>query len=103
MRCPVCKAVVEQSTQCRRCKAELSLLVQLENHGQQLLAHAAQLGIQGRFAEAQQQVEQAGQLHSTDECQRLLALLALLRRDFPQAWGLYQEQTGKSQVWASAE
>ena len=41
MRCPVCKAENADAPQCRRCKADLSLLVALEQRRAQALTSAA--------------------------------------------------------------
>ena len=43
MRCPVCKAENEMTPQCRRCKADLSLLLALERgRAEQLLRDLVQ-------------------------------------------------------------
>jgi methylphosphotriester-DNA--protein-cysteine methyltransferase len=92
MRCPVCKAAVEQGPQCRRCKAELSLLFAMEDQRHRLLAEASRLLAQDHIPEALTTSAQADALRSDADSWRLLALSHLLRRDFAAAWRYYQLQ-----------
>ena len=89
MRCPVCKAVVDQGPQCRRCRADLSLLFSLEEQRDRLLAKAVRLVSQGQAAQALAQTEQANELHANDDAGQLMACCHLWLRDFPQAWRCY--------------
>jgi hypothetical protein len=94
MRCPVCKAENTQGPQCRRCKADLSLLFQLEEQRAALLAAAAACLGSGRVEEALENAQRAHQLRYGEDTGRLLTQVFLLRRDFASAWQQYQQLTG---------
>jgi hypothetical protein len=89
MRCPVCKADNSQGPQCRRCKADLSLLFALEEKRRQALAEARQRLHRGEWSEAVRQAETADWLRGDEESKRLAALAHLLERDFAEAWRCY--------------
>lgn len=93
MRCPVCKAENGEAAQCRRCKADLSLLSQLEEQRSALLAAAAASLRDGRFEEALTRARQANRLRHGPDSKRLLAAIHLLRYDFLSAWQHYQGAT----------
>jgi hypothetical protein len=85
LRCPVCKAENVQGPTCRRCKADLSLLFQLEEARQHLLDGArreARAGCWQRFLSC---VSQAHALRADEQTRRLRAVVRLLRRDYPGA------------------
>ncbi len=90
MRCPVCRAADNQGRQCRRCKADLSLLVQLETARAHHLATAAALMLLGDTAAAEH-AERAYQLRAGADAARLAAAGYLLRRDFPGVWRWLQK------------
>lgn len=90
LRCPVCRAEVAQGPQCRRCRADLSLLLALEGQRAQLLMTARERCAQGDATQALQLAHKADDLKSDDDSRRLLATVYLLRRDFGQAWQYYQ-------------
>ena len=90
MRCPVCKADNAQGPQCRRCKADLSLLFALEERRAWTLAEARRLLAAGRTAEANDWAEEADWLRNDVESLRMLALTRLMRRDFAGAWECYR-------------
>ncbi len=90
MRCPVCKADNTQGPLCRRCKADLALLFQLEEQRQRLLQRAQANLAAGRWVQAVQQAEDADRLLSDEESRRLLAVAYLLNRDFDRALQTYQ-------------
>jgi hypothetical protein len=90
MRCPVCKADNPQGPQCRRCKADLSLLFALEEQRLQALTAARQSLAEGQWGQAVQHAEDADWMRSDEESQRLLATTYLLNRDFARAWRGYQ-------------
>jgi len=92
MRCPVCKADNVQPTQCRRCKADLSLLFILEEQRRQTLAEARRYLRRGEFGEAIEHVETAEWLRDDEESRRLAALAHLLERDFARAWECYRNE-----------
>src|SRR5262249_29303059 len=89
MRCPVCRADNNQPPQCRRCKADLSLLFTLEGQRQDALASAARCLARAKLRRALALAEGAAALRREDDARRLLALLHLLRREFAEAWRYY--------------
>jgi hypothetical protein len=90
MRCPVCRAEVEQGPNCRRCRADLSLLFALEEQRQRALATAYRLLHERRLGSARAVAEGACALRGDAESNRLLAVVALLHRNFRTAWKSYQ-------------
>jgi hypothetical protein len=90
LRCPVCRAENAQGPTCRRCKADLSLLLQLEEQRGRTLAEARRLLAVGGTDQADALAEEADWLRSDAESQRLRAMTRLMRRDFAGAWASYQ-------------
>jgi hypothetical protein len=90
MRCPVCKAENSQGPQCRRCKADLSALFALEGQRAQALAAAGQGLLSRQIEPAFRLAQHADWLRRDESSLRLLALAALLQRDFAQAWRYYR-------------
>jgi hypothetical protein len=90
MRCPVCKAENAQGPSCRRCKADLSLLFALEEQRGGALGAARRELAAGRWARAHAEAARADGLRSDGESLRLLAVAALLDRDFHEAWRCYR-------------
>jgi len=97
MRCPVCRAADNQAAQCRRCKADLGLLWQVQGARRRLLQDAATAAAQGRAAACRQLAEEAHRLAGDDESVRMLALAALLQRDFGRAFHYWRALAGKPQ------
>jgi hypothetical protein len=97
MRCPVCKADNPHGPQCRRCKADLSLLFELEEQRGQALAETWQHLHQGEWSEAARQAEAVDWLRGDEESKRLAALAHLLEGDFAATWRRYQDwlETGR--------
>jgi hypothetical protein len=92
MRCPVCRATVDLSLQCRRCRADLSLLCRIEDERRSCLALAGQqLAFDGP-GPALDAAKRADELRPGIDSKRLLALTHLLRRDFSLAWRYYLEE-----------
>jgi hypothetical protein len=87
--CPVCRARVESGPQCRRCKADLSLLFALEARREAVLAAARRSLAEGHPDEALAQAQEAEQLRHGDDARRLTAVSHLLRHDFAAAWCWY--------------
>ncbi len=85
IRCPACKADNESGPNCRRCKADLSLLFALEARRESLLASARADVAAGRWAQARASAEEADALRRDESSLKLVALAALLCRDFHQA------------------
>jgi|SRR5581483_11584904 len=91
MRCPVCRAEVEQGPQCRRCRADLSLLFALEEQRQQALVAAYQYVREGRWRSARAVAEGIHALRRDADSARLLAALSLLQGNFERAWREYHD------------
>lgn len=89
MRCPVCKADNSQGPQCRRCKADLSLLFALEGQRLRTLAEARRCLRSGDWQAAAEHAETADWLRGDEESQRMMAAARLLGRDFAGAWRCY--------------
>lgn len=89
MRCPACKADNSQGPQCRRCKADLSLLFALEEQRGRMLAEARRCLRRGEWQAAVERAEAADWLRGDDESQQLAAVAHLLSRDFASAWQCY--------------
>ena len=88
--CPLCKAENAQGPACRRCKADLSMLFQLEEQRSWAFAEARRLLAAGRIAEANSWAQMADWLRTDAESLRLFAVTRLLSRDFHGAWRCYQ-------------
>ena len=82
MRCPVCRAENTGDVTCRRCKADLSLLVTLEQVRRHALGEAAQAAASGNGAQTLVHAEAAHRLRADAESWRWLAVGSLLARDF---------------------
>jgi hypothetical protein len=92
MRCPVCRADVDEGPNCRRCRADLSLLFELEEQRQRAMA-AAYLCLQQQHPRQALVIsEGVHALHANAESQRLRALAHLLCRDFASAWDAYRRR-----------
>jgi hypothetical protein len=84
MRCPVCQAENAGAT-CRRCKADLALLVKLEEARRSELALAHGALAAGAAALALGHAEAAHRLRADADSWRCLATAFLLERNFAQA------------------
>jgi hypothetical protein len=89
LNCPVCRASNEQGPNCRRCKADLSMLFTIEAQRAQLVASARAAIADGRLVFAARSVWRANELRGGADLARLSAVIALLRRDFAQARNEY--------------
>jgi len=96
MRCPVCKADNLQGPQCRRCKADLSLLFALEEQRRRTLAEARRCLSHGEWQAAVKHAKTANWLRSDEDSQQLSAVSHLLGRDFAGAWERYQNWRRKA-------
>jgi hypothetical protein len=95
MRCPVCRADNSTGPQCRRCRADLSLLFALEDQRRRLLARAALALRRGDGAEAGRLANQAQGLRRDEDAGCLLAAARLLQRDFAGAWHSYLDRNAE--------
>jgi hypothetical protein len=89
LRCPVCRARVEQGPQCRRCRADLALLLSLEAQRARALEAARRRAARGQWPEALAVADGVRTLRRGADAYRLLAVGHLIRRDFARAWGHY--------------
>jgi hypothetical protein len=85
----VCKASVDQGPNCRRCKADLALLLALDRQRGRMLRQARESLAAGRPEQALPLASAAHGLRHGDDSARLLALCHLLRGDFRRAWQAY--------------
>ena len=87
--CPVCKAQLDQGPHCRRCRADLSLLFDLHEQRQRLVAAAYLAAAGGRGKDVLSLAERAETIKRDAETKRLRALGFLLEHDYPEAWREY--------------
>ena len=92
--CPCCKATGNETTTCRRCKADLTPIVRLDEDRTQLLALAHVRLREGNFERAGQLLGRAEALDIDETSRQLRAMLALVQGDFEQAWSIH---TGMNQ------
>ncbi len=67
LRCPTCRVRISSQNQCRRCGAELSLLIKTASHAYQLREKARRCLLEGKFKEAYSLAQQAQFLHKTEQ------------------------------------
>jgi hypothetical protein len=91
MRCPVCRAENADDAMCRRCKADLSLLVTLEEARRHALAEAAHAAAAGNAGQTLVHAEAAHRLRADAESWRWLAVGGLLARDFGLALACWRQ------------
>ncbi|MCI0463107.1 MAG: hypothetical protein L0Z62_39675 [Gemmataceae bacterium] len=89
MRCPVCRAENAQGPQCRRCRADLSLLFDLEDQRDRLLHGARAFAREGDAEAALRLASRAHELRQGEDSARLLAVTRLLQGDFAGALEAY--------------
>jgi hypothetical protein len=90
MRCPVCRAENNVTEQCRRCKADLTLLAGLEHDRAAYLAAAELHAGRGEGQECLADAQRGHALRAGGDSLRLLALGYLLKKDFAGAWRAYR-------------
>jgi hypothetical protein len=86
LRCPVCRADNSIPSQCRRCKADLFLLWELEQQRQRDLAIAMLTLARSDPDNALELLDRVEKVRSDDDSRRLRALCHLFRHDFAAAW-----------------
>lgn len=89
--CPCCKAANDAGPNCRRCKADLSLLFAIDDERTQLVARARELTVQSRFPDSLACLDRAAQLRAGDDVRRARAAVLLLARAFPAALAAYHD------------
>ena len=91
MTCPACRAAnAAAATTCRRCKADLTLVVAVEARRVGLLSAATSAIAAGEFDAALRHLASAEAVRGGADVQRLRATAYLANRDFPAAWRTYQ-------------
>jgi hypothetical protein len=96
MKCPVCRADNVTGPQCRRCRADLSTLLALEEQRRRALVEASRAAAAGRWPRAAALAEGADALRSDAESRRLLAAAHLMQRHFARAWECYRSASSLS-------
>jgi hypothetical protein len=84
--CPLCKAANDTGSHCRRCRADLSLLFAVEAQRQAHFAQARAALAQDEPILASHEAQRADESRHGPDLARFQAVLALLRRDFGEAW-----------------
>ena len=90
MRCPVCRADNDRGPTCRRCRADLGLLFDLEARRRRAGEGARDELGRGCVEEALALLDEAEALRRGDDVRRLRAVAYLLGRDFARAWQTYE-------------
>lgn len=91
MRCPLCRAENAEDATCRRCKADLSLLLTVEQARREALAKAAKAAGSGDGQRTLQFAEVAHRLRADRDSWRWLAVGGLLVRDFTLAAACHRQ------------
>ena len=86
MSCPVCRADGNREPQCRRCKADLTLVVQVDRTRARAMTHAIFHARCGDARACLANASTAHRLRAGADSARLLAVGSLLARDFRSAW-----------------
>lgn len=96
IRCPVCRADNDVGPTCRRCKADLAPLAELEVRRTLTLSLAARAAALGDGDAVLRHARAAQQLRSGPDAMRWLAAGHLLRREFTQALACYHMVIGNA-------
>lgn len=91
IRCPVCRADNTSGPTCRRCKADLSFLWQLEEYRHWQLAETARALLRGEASVAVRLASEAHDLRRGVDARQLLGLACLLQGDDAGAWARCRE------------
>jgi len=89
IKCPACKAPNDTGPNCRRCKADLAVLFQIEDQRHTLIRTAEAAIAASDTRKALAKAQSADQLRRDPESVRLLACASLLRGDYAEALRLY--------------
>jgi len=92
--CPACKATNDIGPNCRRCKADLQLLFDLESQRQALLAQVDDALQRQSWSEALGHLATCAEIRLDAEVWQRRAVYHLLRREFGAAWAAYRRTTG---------
>jgi hypothetical protein len=85
LNCPVCRAENTTGPACRRCRADLSLIMAVEARRDHHVATARSAMRDGRFDDALDELSKAEELHSAADIRQMRACVYLLAGDFPAA------------------
>ena len=85
LNCPVCRAENSTGPTCRRCRADLSLLMAVEARRDHHVASAKAAMQDGRLDDALEDLSKAEGLHSGVDLGKLRACVYLLAGDYPAA------------------
>jgi hypothetical protein len=85
LNCPVCRAENTTGPACRRCRADLSLIMAVEARRDHHIATARSAMRDGRFDDALDELSKAEELHSAGDIRQMRACVYLLAGDFPAA------------------
>jgi len=85
IRCPVCRAENDRGPACRRCKADLAPLFELEERRARALEQAARAAAQETGDAVLRHAQEAQLLRGGADALRWMATGHLLRRDFARA------------------
>ncbi|MDH3349354.1 MAG: hypothetical protein OEM02_14805 [Desulfobulbaceae bacterium] len=80
-KCPVCRATVKQRGECRRCRADLTPLFELEERADQLASRAVHALAAGDPATARHLAEKSFSLHDCLFIRKLLKFLTTRTAD----------------------
>ena len=73
--CPICRAQLNGAETCRRCRAELKQLLDVERQGRELAGAAMHLLALGNTVEAKRLLRRACVVHATPEVRFLSKML----------------------------
>ena len=83
--CPVCRAENSQGPNCRRCKADLSMLFALETEREGHLALIGKAVAESRWEDALAHLDEVAQIRDDDKVPPMRSALLLLAGKFQQA------------------
>lgn len=73
--CPICRAKLNGATTCRRCRADLVKVQEVEQHGQMLAVAAIRALVSGDAEGAIDWIDRARAVHASPTVRRLRALV----------------------------
>lgn len=88
--CPCCKATGNDSSTCRRCKADLTPIARMDEQRAQLFDSIRIYLGQGQLTQAEALLNKAERLDTDQASRQLRAMLYLLQRDHHQAWSMVE-------------
>ncbi|VTS02962.1 hypothetical protein [Tuwongella immobilis] len=95
-RCPVCGLVQPLKPNCRRCKADWTLVLRVVRSQERLIRLATTAIEQQDWESATARLDEAARLGHHEQIGRLHAMIALARQDFGSAWRYFRQGTPAS-------